>query len=257
VQITVLGCSGSVPGPGFATSGYLVEAEGFCIVLELGNGTFSNLQQRCHPFDVTAVLLSHLHTDHCGDFSALTAFRENHPDPPVDPRLNRLPVYAPDDARRRLAAAHAPNSPVMPFAELNEFFQFLSLTPRTSFEVGPFTIEAVPMNHICETFGFRISHAGRTLAYTGDTALCDGVQRLARDADLFLADASWREQGTRPDRLHMSGREAADVARTAGAGHLMLTHVLPWTDKAGVLADAAETFPGRVSLAEEGHTFTL
>ena len=98
MKITVLGCSGSVPGPGLPTSGYLVEADGFRIVADLGAGTFGKLQTHCSPFDLDAVLLSHLHLDHCADFAALTTFRRHHPRPPYDPSVRKLPVHAPSGA---------------------------------------------------------------------------------------------------------------------------------------------------------------
>ncbi|HEY7597041.1 MAG TPA: MBL fold metallo-hydrolase, partial [Actinophytocola sp.] len=93
--LTVLGCSGSAPGPHAACSGYLVEADGFLLGVELGNGTLAELQAVRDPFALDALLFSHLHPDHCADFSALTVLRRYHPAPSRDPRVPRLPVHAP------------------------------------------------------------------------------------------------------------------------------------------------------------------
>ncbi|PRY35240.1 MBL fold metallo-hydrolase [Umezawaea tangerina] len=247
MKITVLGCSGSVPGPGLPTSGYLVEADGLRLVVELGGGTFRNLQRHCSPFDLDALLLSHLHLDHCADFAALTTFRRHHPRPPYDPRERRLPVHAPAGAPERLAHAHAASREDP--ESLEDVFDFLPLRPG-AFRLGPCTVEVAPMRHICEAYGFRIECGGRSLVFSGDTAVCPELVELARGADVLLADTAWVDRGSRPDNLHMSGREAAGVAVEAGVGRLLLTHVLPWSDRDAVLADAASVFPDRSSLVE-------
>ena len=86
--------------------------------------------------------------------------------------------------------------------------------------------------------------------FSGDTAVCPELVELARGADVLLADTAWVDRGSRPDNLHMSGREAAGVAVEAGVGRLLLTHVLPWSDRDAVLADAASVFPDRAVLVD-------
>src|SRR6266487_3427467 len=108
MRLTVLGCSGSLPGPARAASGYLVEADDVRLVMDLGNGTLARLQTVMDPFDLTAALFSHLHPDHCADITALILVRRYHPQPPFDTRKRRLPVYAPVEAPTRFAAMHAP-----------------------------------------------------------------------------------------------------------------------------------------------------
>ena len=51
-------------------------------------------------------------------------------------------------------------------------------------------------------------------------------------------------------RSHMSGREAGLVARRAGVGRLVLTHIPPWTDPEAVRAEAASEFSGEILIAE-------
>jgi len=254
VKITVLGCSGSVPGPDLPTSGYLVEADGFRLVLDLGAGTFGKLQTHCSPFDVDALLLSHLHLDHCADFAALTTYRRGHPRPPYDPRIRRLPVHAPTGAAERLANAHAASRAEPESVE--DVFAFTTLRPGT-FRLGPCTVTVAPMRHICEAYGFRVEHGGRSMVFSGDTSACPELVELARGADVLLADTAWPDRGARPDNLHMSGREAAGVAVEAGVRRLLLTHVLPWSDRDAVFADASSVFPGPTSLVEQDAVYDV
>lgn len=255
MRLTVLGCSGSAPGPGAATSGYLVEAEGFRLVFDLGSGTLAALQTRCDPFDIGAVVLSHLHLDHCADVSGLVEYRRNHPEPPVDPRAHRVPVYAPEGAPNRLAAAHAPSPKRLGETDLTDVLDFRSLR-RETLRIGPFEVAVAPVVHPCPAFGFRVTHEGRSLVYTGDTVRCPELLDLAAGADLLLADAAWIDAGDYPPNLHMSGREAGQVARDAGVDRLLLTHVQPWIDRSAVLSDASEAFGGATDLAAQGVTYS-
>ncbi|MEU6642006.1 MBL fold metallo-hydrolase [Saccharomonospora sp. NPDC046836] len=251
MRLTILGCSGSIPGPDAAASGYLVEAEGFRLVLDLGNGTLARLQAECDPFELGALVLSHLHPDHCADFSALTVLRRYHPAPPYDVRQRRLPVYAPLEAPARLANAYAPHEAERLRTDLTDVFDF-RVFPPGQVRIGPFEVTAVPVAHPTEAFGIRLSHAGRTLAYTGDTGPCEVLDELAAGADVLLCEASWADAPDRPAGLHLSGRQAGELAARAGVGRLLLTHVPPWTEAAAVLAEARAAFPGPAQLVEQG-----
>jgi ribonuclease BN (tRNA processing enzyme) len=255
VRLTILGCSGSIPGPGQAASGYLLEADGFLLAVDFGNGTFAELQARHDPFDLGALVLSHLHPDHCADFGALTVLRRYHPHPPFDVYARRLPVHAPENAPLRLAKAYAPNDVELAETDLSDVYSFHALNGETA-RLGPFELCAVPVNHPTEAFGLRISHGGRTLAYTGDTGPCDSLDDLARGADVLLAEATWTDSPERPPGVHLSGKQAGQLARRAGAGQLLLTHVAPWSDHAAILAEAEAEFPGAM-LVQQGGTYEV
>ncbi|MFC4078778.1 MBL fold metallo-hydrolase [Amycolatopsis samaneae] len=255
MRLTILGCSGSIPGPNTAASGYLLEAEGFLLALELGNGTLAQLQTVADPFDLDALVLSHLHPDHCADVSALTVLRRYHPAPPYPARPRLLPVHAPADAPWRLANAYAPNEAERAETDLSDVFAFHRLRDERT-TIGPFEVTAVPVDHPTPAFGLRVSYGGRILAYTGDTGPCAALGELADGADVLLSEASWTDAEDRPAGVHLSGRQAGELARAAGAGRLLLTHVAPWTDRDAVLAEAKAIFPN-AELVEQGAVYDL
>ncbi|EIF00162.1 metal-dependent hydrolase, beta-lactamase superfamily III [Saccharomonospora glauca K62] len=256
VRLTILGCCGSFPGPDAAASGYLVEAEGFRLGVDLGNGTLARLQTVCDPFELDALVLSHLHPDHCADFSALTVFRRYHPNPPYDPRRNRLPVYAPHEAPTRLANAYAPHEAERRDTDLSDVFEFhpLSREVRT---IGPFTVTPVPVVHPTEAFGIRLTRGGTTLAYTGDTGPCAALDELADGADALLCEASWTHGPDRPADLHLSGTQAGELAERAKVGKLLLTHVPPWSDGEAILAEAEAAFSGPTERVRQGAVYEI
>jgi ribonuclease BN (tRNA processing enzyme) len=255
VLLTVLGCSGSTPGPRSPSSGYLLEADGFALGVELGNGTLAELQAVRDPFTLGGLLFSHLHPDHCADFSALTVLRRWHPAPPVDPCAERLAVHAPEEAPRRFAAAYAPDREECETEDLTDVYEFHPLAPGTR-EIGPFTVTAAEVAHPCDAYGFRITHGGVTLAYTGDTGVCAALDSLCKDVDVLLGEASWTHGG-HPEGVHMSGIELGQLATRAGVRRLLITHVAPWTDPTAVLSEARSTYSGPVELVRQGAKYDI
>lgn len=257
MRLTVIGCAGSFPGPDSPASCYLVEAEGFRLLLDLGNGALGALQRHAGLFEIDAICLSHLHGDHCLDMASYWVARTYSPDGPKP----RIPVYGPAGTAGRLAGAQGSSLA----REMPPAFSFETLTPGTR-RIGPFEITADHMNHPVETFAFRLEHGGRALAYSADTGESAALVRLARGADLMLCEASFTEPpagpGARPappnpPDLHLTGRQAGQHAARAEVGELVLTHLVAWNDQAAVLAEAAGTFSGRLSLAASGRIFDL
>jgi ribonuclease BN (tRNA processing enzyme) len=249
VRLTIIGCSGSFPGPDSPASCYLLEAEGFRLLLDLGNGALGALQRHTGLYDIDAVCLSHLHADHCLDLCSYWVARTYHPDGPLPP----IPVYGPEGTASRMAQAYGLAEP----PGMTGAFDFATLRPGLQ-EVGPFQLTAAHMNHPVETFGFRLEHAGRSIAYSADTGESDALVRLAHHADLLLCEASYLDGPGLPPNLHLTARQAAEHAGRAGAGRLMLTHLVPWNDPARTLDEACGTsFGGPISLAASGQGIDL
>ena len=249
VRLTIIGCSGSFPGPDSPASCYLLEADGFRLLLDLGNGSIGALQRYLGLYDIDAVCLSHLHADHCLDLCAYYVARTFHPDGPRPP----IPVYGPGGAASRMAQAYGLAEP----PGMTDAFEFVTLAPGTR-RIGPFQVTLAHMNHPVETFGFRLEHSGRSLAYSADTGESAALVELAREADLLLCEASLLDGPDLPRDLHLTARQAALHAAQAGAGRLMLTHLVPWNDPVRSLEEACgSSFTGPISLAASGDSLEL
>ena len=248
MQLTVLGCAGTFPGPQSPCSSYLVEHDGFRLVVDLGAGSLGALQRHIGLLDVDAIYISHLHADHCIDLVAYSYARRYHPSgiPP------RLPVYGPAGTSSRICSAFE-NPPLHGLIDVFDFHE----VPAGTRQIGPFEVTSAVTNHPVECHGLRISAGGSSLAYSGDTGVTDALVDLARDVDLFLCEASWEHGPDNPPGVHLSGREAGEHAARAGARRLLLTHVVAWADPQAILAEAASAYAGDVALAECGATYPL
>ena len=240
MKLTVLGCSGSMAGPDSPASGYLVEAEGYRLVLDLGNGAFGALQRHVQPHEIDAIVLSHLHADHCIDLtSVIVALRYG----PVRP-TGRLPLFGPSGTKDRIATAYDPLARKL---GLHELFDFE--TPGEPVQLGPFTVSFIGVNHPVPAYAIRVEQGGRTLVYSGDTGESDALVTLATGADVLLCEASFSATDAYVANLHLTGRQAGEHAARAGVGRLIITHVQPWNSRSDAVADARTAFDGDVIAA--------
>jgi ribonuclease BN (tRNA processing enzyme) len=225
-----------------------VEADGFRLLLDLGNGALGALQRYCGLDDVDAICLSHLHADHCLDLCSYTVARLY----AAGGARPRIPVYGPPGTAERMTRAYS----MEPGQEVRTAFGFETLTPGRH-QIGPFQVTAGHMNHLVETFGLRLEHEGHSLVYSADTGESPTLVDLARDCDVMLCEASFHDVPDLPEGVHLSGRQAGQHAARAGAGHLVLTHLVPWNDPARSLDEAVRAFPGSVSLAATGQVHDI
>ncbi|HEY0932160.1 MAG TPA: MBL fold metallo-hydrolase [Trebonia sp.] len=247
--LTVVGCSGSLPGPDSAASCYLLEADGFRLLVDLGNGALGALQRHAPLSGIDAVFLSHLHADHCVDLYSYSIARTYSPAGPLPP----IPVYGPAGTAERISLVHGLGGDDL---GLIKRFDFETLAPGR-LSVGPFDVELAHVNHPVETFAFRFGHGGRSLVYTGDTGETEAVPALAAGVDLFLSEAAFLDRPDLPPNLHLTASQAAAYANRAGVGRLVLTHLQPWTDRDAARAEAAAVFPGDLDLATAGQVIDL
>lgn len=241
MELTVLGCDGSWPGPGGTGSSYLLTSDGFHLVLDLGGGALGRLQEQIGIAHIGAVCVSHPHHDHYADLFPLSIARYwGGLGVPAIRLLVPLGFY------ERVSPA------LMPGTEeaWSSAFDMRTLSGGDEHAVGAFSIQAFDMAHVAASLGFRVSADGTVLAYTGDTGPSDVVSDLAAGADIFIAEATHIDGGEQD--FHLTARQAARYASAAGVGCLVLTHIEPGVDPAVSLAQAREVFDGTILVAHPG-----
>lgn len=251
MKLSVLGCAGSFPGPDSPCSSYLLEAEGFRLLLDFGTGALGALQR--HPagmHGVDAILLSHLHCDHILDACSYLIARRYDP----QTRHRSIPIYGPSGTAERILTIDGPGDGL---SFVDDVYDVNTLQPG-KITIGPFVVTTARVNHPGEAFGIRIECNGRVLAYSGDTGESEALVNLAYGADLFLCEASYLESKPHPSDLHLTGRQAGHYATAASVNALVLTHLISaWNDPLETLAEAKATYSGDIRLASPGAVYHL
>lgn len=242
MQLSVLGSNGTYPTAGHPASGYLVTAGGTTLALDLGPGVFMALVEKTRRPD--AVVLSHVHPDHCVDLFALfNALRFG------DPSGWGLPVWAPPGLADRFAAFLG----VGRDHPLFSVFTFDAVGPGDRRRVGSIELEFGAAVHSVAGLVTAAVADKRRLVYSGDTGPGGDLESMATDCDLLLVEASLQgEPGAERYPYHLFASEAGDVAMRARARRLIVTHLAPTLDPKVSVREAAARYDGPVDHAVPG-----
>jgi ribonuclease BN (tRNA processing enzyme) len=234
VELTVLGCSGSYGAPtGGACSGYLVRAGDVVLWMDCGNGTFTNLQQHVNPEELTAVVITHAHPDHCVDIYGLHVLNKYGID------RSDLPVFAPEGVEKTLEGL---------VGEWTDTFDWRLVGDGDCMPVGSATLTFSRTDHPLPTVAVDFNHDGKRLVYTADTGPGWSVEAFEPGADLVLSEATYQHHDIAAP-IHLSARQAGEAARAAKARRLMLTHLWPTLDPVASVEEGSDAFGRAVTLA--------
>ncbi|MFH5835446.1 MBL fold metallo-hydrolase [Proteiniclasticum sp. C24MP] len=224
MKITVLGNNSTTVTQGGACSSYLLEVEGRRILLDMGNGSIFNLKKRVKLHEIDAIILTHHHFDHLSDLFLFRYEREGHKYmgeevSPIDLYTPEMPQWLQENLMK------------------NDLFRLHVIKGDTKVSMGDLTVAFIEVLHLLETYALRFTHDGKIFTYSADTGVCDGIYEAAREADLFLCEASYGSYEPYRMKHHLHGAEAGEIAEKCGVKKLLLTH-LPEENLDGLLQEA-------------------
>jgi ribonuclease BN (tRNA processing enzyme) len=221
VKISVIGCSPAWPNPGGSHSGYLLERPTGRLLVDCGPGVLGRLRQRDGWPLVDAIAITHFHLDHWGDLV-----------PWVWGAMYRWAGSSIDN-RPELWVHEGGRDVLEDFGErfgfrdmFDRVFTVREYAPEEPFMAAGFEVTPLRLPHYTlETYGFRLSADGRTIAYSGDSGPTERLAELARGTDLFVCEATLnRGADDGQPRGHLSADEALAAAADSGTKRVLLTH---------------------------------
>ncbi|MEE2852345.1 MAG: ribonuclease Z [Actinomycetota bacterium] len=271
IEVTLLGTGSPIPDPNRAGPSTLVRAGGQAFLVDCGRGVL----QRAAAVGVgaaglSALLLTHLHSDHIGDLGDVLITRwisTFTPNPPP------LPIIGPPGTAEAVAAtlnafrhdigyriAHHQDISEPPAVDVHEY------TEGPVWDRDGVTIRTAPTDHrpVSPTIGFRVEYQGASVVLAGDTVPCAGLDELAAGADALVHTVIRKDiVATIPQQrlqdicdYHSSVEEAAATAARAGVATLVMTHYVPAPvpgQEEQWRALAATNFGGRIELGDDLH----
>lgn len=251
MKITLLG-TGAPLLPDRATTGLIVTAPG-CRPLLIDTCGGFEISTRLHATGfklaaIKSVIVTHRHLDHAGGIQGLLLARM-----PLD-------IYANADTHDGIRTVTAG---CFPEWDLHPEVTRTAIAGGQQLEIDGFGVELFNVEHRVPTIAVRVTHAGRTFAFSADSVPCPQLTACARNADLFLCDAICAEAdgpaaaARAREFKHATAREAALVARDAGARELACTHIGRFGNASAIFEEAKAHFPGAVSVPDDGTSFDL
>jgi ribonuclease BN (tRNA processing enzyme) len=265
VHITVLGKSPSWQDANGACSGYLIEEDGSCVLLDCGNGVFSKLRRFRDYVAVDAVVISHLHADHILDLvpfaSALTYAPRQQPvpvdrwpgtDSPARPRL-----YAPEgatEAFRRICGGAG-----MFEHHVEKAFEIHEYVPSDVIQLGTLRVRFHRVPHYLPTCAVDVAstNGGGRFTYGADSAPNEELVEFADGTDLLMIEATLPRPERDGVRGHLTPYEAGEHGSKARVGRLVITHISDELDELWARREAERAFGGPVTVAREGAVYEV
>ena len=238
-----VGVGAAYARPGEAQSCYLVRAGGRAVALDLGSGALNRLQRHIPPEDLDALVITHLHPDHCVDVLSLRVYLTYGP-----PSGRTLRVLGPPELLSRLDALDPVGGP--------DRWDAVRFEPLTGGEGerdlgGGMTLRYREVPHLPPTFALRIDAGGGAVCFGADCVDNEALPALAEGADVLVCECSFGGDPVPEGAMHLNGARAGGIAARAGARRLLLTHCFPEHDRDAALATAAEAFGGPVGWATQ------
>lgn len=243
MKVTVVGFWGAYPEENEATSSYLIEKDGFKLLLDCGSGALSQLPKYVEPYDLDAVILTHYHNDHIADIGVLQYHMlvQNG----IRQQEKVLPIYGHTFDQDHFAGL------------THNFTKGYAYDPIAPLELGPFTISFFETDHPVTCFAMRISDGESNFVFTADSSYKEGFISFSDDADLLITDCNFYEGQDGSKAGHMNSKECATIAERAGVKQLVLSHHPHFGDRSKLASEAEKYFRGNIQLAQSGLTFHL
>ncbi|MGN8644773.1 MBL fold metallo-hydrolase [Gracilibacillus sp. HCP3S3_G5_1] len=241
MKIIPLGIWGGYPKANSATSSFLIEEDGFHLLLDCGSGVLASLQNYLSIQQLDAVIITHYHHDHIADVGALHYAKLIQNQLAEHPKT--LDIYAHDQDEQFRSLTYKEHTRAYNLTEMSQ--------------IGPFTIKTTKTDHPVYCLAVRLEAKGKGVVFTADTAWEESLVPFAKNADLLVSEANLYQEYEGKIPGHMSGREAGMLAEQAKVKQLTLTHLPHFGNIHNILDEAKRIYNGPISIAAVGQQYIV
>lgn len=244
MRFTVIGYWGGYPKMDEASSGYLLEHDGFHLLIDFGSGVLAKMQKLIMPEQIDAVILSHYHPDHIADIGVLQHARLIQGF--LGKEMKCLPIYGHGEDKLEFSK--------LTYKNITEGVEY---KPDQILTIGPFTIQFLQSNHPVPCYAMRIAAGGKSIVYTADTSYKEEFITFSAEADLLVCECNFYGNQNGKNAGHMTSYDAGTLANKAKVKNLLLTHLPHFGNLEQLKIEASEIYNGPTFLASFQWSITL
>lgn len=206
MKIYFLGTNGWYTTPTGNTPCILIDSKEGYVIFDAGNGIYK-IDQYIKENKPISLFISHFHIDHISGIHAFSKFKFT----------QAIDIYA---AKGRSKDFNTFANPPYTNTEIPINLHEIQEGDNS---IG-FPVEVFKMHHAYENHAFKVTLEGKTIAYSGDTGICENSKKLAQDADVLIHECSYIEVLEPENWGHVDPKLAANLAKEANVKQLILTH---------------------------------
>jgi ribonuclease BN (tRNA processing enzyme) len=247
VAVTILGSGTCVPSLERSSCAVMLETGSSLLLFDAGAGTIRRvLESGKQLSDITHILLSHFHPDHCAELVSIL-FASKYP--AATDRNVPLTVSAGEGLLEFLAGLKKAFGDWIELPKEMVRFEEMSTEKLDFRQFADFQLESIPVQHNPESIAYRICTGSCRVVYSGDTQRSENLVALADKADLLICESAMPDgQGIAG---HLTPSQAGEIAQRAGVRHLVLTHFYPACTDADIAGQCRSRYSGKLTLAED------
>jgi len=210
MKVIFLGTNGWYDTETGNTTCILIETDDYFVILDAGNG-FYKIDQYIRSKKPIYLFLSHFHLDHIIGLHILNKFDFD----------QGMRIYGQVGTKDILDTII--NEPyTVPIAKLPFKVEVHELSE--GLHNIPFSVKCKLLIHSSKCMGYRFELDGKIIAYVPDTGICENAIELSENADLLIAECSFKMGQSSVEWPHLNPEDAALIAKSAGAKKLVLLH---------------------------------
>ncbi len=272
IQLTLLGTGTPIPDRDRHGPSQFIEIADDVILVDCGPGTLHRLLEAGPNFRaIKYIFLTHLHSDHISglaDFLWAGWIARWWTVPPVlvgppgtEEFVDRMLYAYEEDIRLRTEEGSVTISGLRPaICEIDDGWT----ATHDKWSVTGFRVDHFPVKH---AFGYRFESQGNILVISGDTRMCENLQKYSQNANILVSEVAWElgmnraiESSEGPQRArwerilhyHMSSLEIGKLAANAKVEHLVLSHLMLMDGTPeDLINDVKASFEGKVTVGED------
>lgn len=258
MELFTLGTGAAWPDGDRSAPAFLVKHNGIPYLVDCGGGTNHQLMKvGCKPSDITHILFTHIHIDHCVEFPSLVFGAY------LTGKVGSFKVYGPAGVKHFTDSIF---DDTYDFAKnMMRNLRKLEIDVQTKeFESGKvlendgLLIEALPVEHGIETLAFRFTAEGKVLVFSGDTQPCENIVNISKNADVLVIECSFPESSGLK-KGHCIPSQVGQIAEQANVKKVILTHLFPVCKgkEDEIVMEVKKHYSGEVIIAQDLQKYTV